>query len=115
MRDLNLKQPIKIDRTANDDGYVITDANGTEFFFYEKEKGSTEMVYDGFCSGIKPSISEEATIEQIINGVDCPLPIDIIPNLMGINLVSVDKVQWGKQKDGQLTHLTIVFTPNHKS
>lgn len=46
--------------------------------------------------------------------VACPLPLEVIPNKMGINLVSVDSVVWQKQTDGQLTSLTIYFNPADK-
>lgn len=42
----------------------------------------------------------------------CPLPLDVIPNRMGINLCSVESVSWSRQDDGQLTNLTINFTPS---
>ena len=44
----------------------------------------------------------------------CPLPLEVIPNYMGINLCSVDSIKWGRQEDGQLTYLTIYFTPNNE-
>lgn len=44
----------------------------------------------------------------------CPLPLDVIPNYMGINLSAVDSVVWQKQDDGQLTSLTIYFIPQDK-
>jgi len=51
-------------------------------------------------------------IEDIINDVvKCPLPIEVIPNHMGINLCSVEAISWTKQDDGQLTDLTIHFLP----
>ena len=46
-----------------------------------------------------------------VKKVACPLPLEIIPNKMGINLISVDSVVWQKQEDGQLTSLTIYFNP----
>ena len=46
-----------------------------------------------------------------LNGVDCPLPLSVIPNHMGINLCSVESIQWTKQEDGQLVNLTINFIP----
>ena len=53
------------------------------------------------------------TIEELINNNEyCPLPLDIIPNNMGINLCSVDGISWQKQSDGQLVNLTIHFIPN---
>lgn len=39
-----LKLPIKIQRTCNDDGYIITDAEDVEHFFYEQG-----LAYDGNC------------------------------------------------------------------
>lgn len=54
----------------------------------------------------------QKTIEEILdNGKDCPLPLEVIPNNMGINLCSVDSISWQKQDDGQLTNLTIYFKP----
>ena len=51
------------------------------------------------------------TIDEIINGSECPLPISVIPNYMGINMVSVDSIAWVEQEDGQLVNLTINFKP----
>lgn len=42
---------------------------------------------------------------------ECPLPISVIPNYMGINLCSVDSVSWVRREDGQLVSLTIHFAP----
>jgi len=51
-------------------------------------------------------------IEDIIDDkVKCPLPVEVIPNHMGINLCSVEAISWTKQDDGQLTDLTIHFLP----
>lgn len=51
-------------------------------------------------------------IEDIVSGKeDCPLPVSIIPNNMGINLCSVEAISWTKQSDGQLVSLTIHFLP----
>jgi len=52
MENLNLKLPISIQPTANNDGYIIIDAEGTEYFFYT-QKGTTELEYDGFSSNVK--------------------------------------------------------------
>lgn len=43
---------------------------------------------------------------------DCPLPIEVIPNQMGINLCAVESVEWTEQGDGQLASLTIHFIPS---
>lgn len=44
-----------------------------------------------------------------------PLPLSVIPNQMGINLVSVESLSWTRQDDGQLVNLTINFIPNNKN
>ena len=49
MSQIILELPIKIRQTVNKDGYVITDKDETEHFFYEKTKKSDKMVYDGNC------------------------------------------------------------------
>ena len=53
-----------------------------------------------------------AKVEDILDKkVESPLPLSVIPNYMGINLVSVDALSWQRQDDGQLTNLTIHFIP----
>ncbi len=54
------------------------------------------------------------TIKELIETEQSPLPIEVIPNNMGINLCSVDSITWTRQKDGQLVNLTINFCPNNK-
>ena len=49
--------------------------------------------------------------DMIANNEDAPLPMDVIPNNMGINLCSVEAMTWTKQDDGQLVSLTIHFLP----
>lgn len=52
-------------------------------------------------------------VKDIIEGnKECPLPLEVIPNQMGINLCSVDAIGWQKRDDGQLVHLTIHFNPS---
>lgn len=52
------------------------------------------------------------TVTDLIeNKETCPLPLEVIPNYMGINLCSVDAISWQRQADGQLTSLTIHFLP----
>jgi hypothetical protein len=46
---------------------------------------------------------------------ECPLPLHIIPNYMGINLCNVKSVDWLQQNDGQLVELTINFIPETAS
>lgn len=53
------------------------------------------------------------SINELIETNECPLPLGVIPNHMGINLVSVDSVTWTQQNDGQLVSVTINFVPNN--
>ena len=46
--------------------------------------------------------------------IKCPIPVEVFPNNMGINLCSVDAISWQKQEDGQLTNLMVHFIPNNK-
>ena len=50
-------------------------------------------------------------VSELIENNESPLPLEVIPNKMGINLCSVDAISWQKQSDGQLTNLTIHFKP----
>lgn len=53
-----------------------------------------------------------ATIDDILAvKVNCPFPLEVIPNYMGINLCSVDALSWTRQDDGQLVNLSIHFIP----
>ena len=55
------------------------------------------------------------TVREIIDNKEyCPLPLEIIPDQMGINLCSVDSISWQKQDDGQLTCLSINFIPDNE-
>ena len=47
----------------------------------------------------------------IKNDEYCPIPLQVIPNNMGINLCSVKGVSWQKQEDGQLVNVSIHFNP----
>lgn len=52
-------------------------------------------------------------VEDIVDrGDECPLPLSVIPNYMGINLCAVDSVTWEEQADGQLVSFTISFIPS---
>jgi hypothetical protein len=52
--------------------------------------------------------------ELVDNNENCPLPLEVIPNYMGINLCSVDSISWQKQDDGQLVNLSINFIPSEE-
>lgn len=52
------------------------------------------------------------TIKELVENKEyCPLPLEVIPNMIGINLCSVEAISWCKQDDGQLVNLTIHFLP----
>lgn len=51
------------------------------------------------------------TVEELVSLGSSPLPLEVIPNHMGINLCSVEGIGWEKQDDGQLVALTIHFIP----
>ena len=53
----------------------------------------------------------EKVKDLLENNHACPIPLEVIPNNMGINLCSVDAISWQKQSDGQLTGLAIHFIP----
>ena len=59
-----------------------------------------------------PVVSHFEKIKDIISGKPCPFPIDVIPNRMGINLCSVDSINWHEKQDGQLISLQIHFIPD---
>jgi len=51
-------------------------------------------------------------VQDVVDGKEkSPLPLEVIPNFMGINLVAVDNVEWDELDDGQIVALTINFTP----
>ena len=56
---------------------------------------------------------ETVSIRDVIDGkAKSPIPLEVIPNTMGINLCSVDSVSSTRLPDGQLVDLTIAFLPN---
>ena len=59
------------------------------------------------------SITSRTILELIENPELSPLPLEVIPNHMGINLCSVDSISWTKQNDGQLQTLMIHFIPSN--
>ena len=53
------------------------------------------------------------TVDDIIAGkVKSPLPLEIIPNYMGINLASVESLTWTKEGN-QMVNLAINFIPDN--
>jgi hypothetical protein len=55
------------------------------------------------------------SVSDLISSKESPLPLEVIPNNMGINLCSVEALTWVKQNDGQLVSLTIHFIPVEKT
>ena len=52
-------------------------------------------------------------ITDVVDGkAESPLPLEVIPNYMGINLCSVDSIEWIEHEDTQIEKLTINFIPN---
>lgn len=51
------------------------------------------------------------TVEDILAGAKAPIPLEVIPNQMGINLCAVHSIAWQEQDDGQIVSLTIYFIP----
>jgi hypothetical protein len=60
MTEINLKLPIKISKTEND-GYVITDSQDSEYFFFENKKTGF-LVYDGCCVNVE---NKDIVLNQI--------------------------------------------------
>lgn len=57
----------------------------------------------------------KVNVKDVVDGKEkSPLPLSVIPNYMGINLVSVDSIEWDELDDGQIDKLTINFIPNVK-
>lgn len=56
--------------------------------------------------------SNKPTDPTALGQTRSPLPLEAIPNTMGINLCNVDRVEWTKRPDGQLVDLTIFFIPD---
>jgi len=54
-------------------------------------------------------------IDELVASKESPLPLEVIPNYMGVNLCSVDSISWTRQSDGQLVNLTINFVPANLS
>lgn len=53
------------------------------------------------------------TVDEIIRAKgNSPLPIEVFPNLMDINLCCVDRITWQEEDDGQLANLSVYFIPS---
>lgn len=57
----------------------------------------------------------EVKVQDVVSGKEkSPLPLEVIPNYMGINLCSVESIEWCEFDDGQIDKLTINFIPEVK-
>ena len=55
------------------------------------------------------------TVKELLGKEEkSPLPLDVFPNRMGINLCSVEALTWTRQDDGQLVNLMVHFVPSDK-
>lgn len=52
------------------------------------------------------------TVKELVETKESPLPLEVIPNHMGINLCSVESLTWTRRSDGQLMNLQINFNPS---
>ena len=58
---------------------------------------------------------ETVSIQDVLDGnAKSPIPLETIPNTMGINLCSVKSISTTRLPDGQLIDLTISFLPDIK-
>ena len=54
-----------------------------------------------------------ATMNELVEKPELsPIPIEVFPNQMGINLASVDYLEWVRSEDGQLLSLEVTFIPS---
>ena len=57
----------------------------------------------------------EVKVQDVVDGKEkSPLPLEVIPNYMGINLCSVQSIEWNEYDGGQIDKLTINFIPEVK-
>lgn len=63
---------------------------------------------------ITRTITELIAADEEKSSMRSPLPLEVIPNYMGINLVSVSAIAWTQLDDGQLVSLTVHFIPVEK-
>jgi hypothetical protein len=71
MKTIKITLPIKITSSNNEEGdisgYIITDVNDTEYFFL-KQEGTEELLYDGICVNILNNM--DLSTNELPNGND---------------------------------------------
>ncbi len=53
------------------------------------------------------------TVTELLETKDSPIPLEVFPNHMGINLCAVEALTWVRQDDDQLVSLTVHFKPDN--
>ena len=51
------------------------------------------------------------SVTELVETGECPFPLDVFPNNMGINLCSVEAITWTRRDDNQLVSIVIHFIP----
>src|SRR5690554_3258092 len=90
--------------------FIIKGVNGE---FYPCKPDIFEKTYEK----VEEKKTFSYSVDDIIKSetdIELPIPLSVIPNYMGINLVSVDRIEWSELKDGQLVSLNIIFKPGGK-
>ena len=76
-----------------------------------ESEGNEEECEEGKCSLV---VSGNENLEKDAAEVGLPVPLEVFPDNMGINLDSVETIEWEKFEDGQLKELEIKFVPATK-
>ena len=80
-----------------------------EFWMFRMLSNIKDDVENKYRSGTMLTVTK--TVDELIKTYESPIPLNVIPNYMGINLCAVESVTWTRQDDGQLVSLTINFIP----
>jgi len=109
----NTVEPISFKEVAKEitTSYGMSDAFALNMQLLFERCFDNEVKQRGYRRTSK--VSNVKTVKEmkhiISNKEYCPLPIEVIPNNMGIDLNQVDTIEWEKQIDGKLVNLTINF------
>jgi len=63
-------------------------------------------------NGPRPAGKFVKSVDELISSGESPLPLNVIPNQMGINLCSVESVSWERREDDQLVSVSVQFIPS---
>ena len=113
---IELQLPIKIRETIKKDGYVISDSQETEHFFYRKEteKGDEEqqMVYDGFCVLVDKSKKTKDLGFWEINGEKVKIPKSSKAREILFDGKEMFDEKWVEEKDKEILNTIKGKFPN---